>query len=171
MLECYVGLGRLCSTVQFDVATAVGHCTRCFLLQSVDASAQRTYALAFGAAHLGIIFPLHRIFERQKQNEVRPAQLSRQCRDNWLVWESGRELHQATQAFLRKAVPIVDRGQAILVSPAAEASSSDGPYVYGCLYAAVGSLTPEYTSSTRECRTARMLTTPLAKRSVGRRYA
>ena len=40
-----------------------------------------------------------------------------------------------------------------------------------CAYATVRSLTPENTSSTRECRTARMLTTPLAKRSVGRRYA
>jgi hypothetical protein len=55
----------------------------------VDASAQRAYAPAFGAAHLSVIFPLQRIFEWQKQNEVRPAQLSRQCRDNWLVRESG----------------------------------------------------------------------------------
>jgi len=33
---------------------------------------------------------------------------------------------------------------------------------YECAYGAVGSLTPENTSSTRQCRTARMLTTPLA---------
>ena len=42
---------------------------------------------------------------------------------------------------------------------------------YGCAYGAVGSVTPANTSLTRECRTARMLTTPRAKRTVGRRYA
>jgi hypothetical protein len=64
-------------------------------------------APGFGAAHLSVIFPLQRILEWQKQNDVRPAQLSRQRRDNWLVREGGRELHHATQAFLRTSVAVV----------------------------------------------------------------
>lgn len=39
---------------------------------------------------------------------MRPAQLSRHCRDNWLVWEHGGEFDHPTWVLFPEPAPIIE---------------------------------------------------------------
>src|SRR3954453_23185752 len=54
---------------------------------------------------MGIEVTLQGIFDWEQQHEVRPSQLSQQCRDNLLVRERLRKLHHPSQVLLAEAPP------------------------------------------------------------------
>ena len=65
----------------------------------VDFLAQRADAPLLQTAHLGIELTFQAVFDREKLFEVRPAQLSRQCMDNWEIGKYLRKLYHVEQVW------------------------------------------------------------------------